>query len=76
MSALEEQDIYGRRYFYPSLAKSLPYVGHSDLKVTDDISKRVFCLPLYFDLNPKDIGLICKFIIKVTNNELIGFTSS
>lgn len=50
-SKLEEHDIYPRRYFYPSLTK-LPYVSvPSAMKYSEDISKRVLCLPLYHDLN-------------------------
>jgi len=59
---LEANEIYGRRYFYPSLAQSLPYVGHSDLKVTDDIAKRVFCLPFHIGLSLDEVNLICQLI--------------
>lgn len=65
---LEANEIYGRRYFYPSLAKSLPYVDHSDLKVTDDISKRVFCMPLYKELSMESVSRICKLIAESLNN--------
>jgi len=59
---LEANEIYGRRYFYPSLAKSLPYVDHSDLKVTDDIARRVFCLPFHLGLIESDIKYITSII--------------
>ena len=59
---LEANEIYGRRYFYPSLAKSLPYVDHSELKVTDDIAKRVFCLPFHLALNVSDVNHITSVI--------------
>ena len=59
---LEANEIYGRRYFYPSLAKSLPYVDHSDLKVTDEIAKRVFCLPFHVGLSLDEVNLICQLI--------------
>ena len=67
-SALEKHKIYGRRYFYPSLAKSLPYVDHSDLKVTDEIAKRIFCLPLYKELAMEPISRICKLIVETLNS--------
>ncbi|MFT5278874.1 MAG: dTDP-4-amino-4,6-dideoxygalactose transaminase, partial [Bacteroidia bacterium] len=44
-SALNEEMIFPRRYFYPSLNK-LPYVTDQHVPVTDDISKRILCLPL------------------------------
>ena len=47
---LKMNEIFGRRYFYPSLSYSLPYLESKPLKWADDISKRVFCLPLYFNL--------------------------
>lgn len=64
---LKENNIFGRRYFYPSLASCLPYVENKFLKVTDDISKRVFCLPLYFDLTVEEVDLICSLILKAQN---------
>ena len=67
INALESHKIYGRRYFYPSLAKSLPYVENLTLKITDDVAKRVLCLPLYFNLSLKDVSLVCSLINKVNN---------
>lgn len=48
-SGLNSQDIYPRRYFYPSLNK-LPYVNGKPCPVSEDISKRIACLPLYVGL--------------------------
>ena len=51
---LEEANIFPRRYFYPSLS-NLPYVETPDpTPLAGDISKRVLCLPLYFNLEEKD----------------------
>src|SRR5690606_14426497 len=44
---LDGNEIFTRRYFYPSLASALPYLEPQSLPITDDISKRVLCLPLY-----------------------------
>src|SRR5690606_20284525 len=55
---LDINEIFTRRYFYPSLASSLPYLPAKDLQVTDDVSKRVLCLPMYFDLTKEEIDLI------------------
>lgn len=65
---LKLNEIFTRRYFYPSLATSLPYVKPQDLPLTDDISKRVLCLPLYFDLTLEEVDLICRLILRVQNN--------
>jgi dTDP-4-amino-4,6-dideoxygalactose transaminase len=51
-----------RRYFYPSL-NNLPFLTeHYSCPVSEDISKRVLCLPLYFDLEEHIIEKICKTI--------------
>ena len=64
--SLKVNNIISRRYFYPSLADSLPYVTSSNCEVVNDISKRVLCLPLYFDLTIKNVIKICT-ILKTIN---------
>lgn len=59
---LEEHNIYTRRYFYPSLSSSLPYLDPIYLPITEDISKRCLCLPLYYDLNLEEVDEICDLI--------------
>lgn len=65
---LKLNEVFTRRYFYPSLATSLPYVKPQDLPLTDDISKKVLCLPLYYDLTLEEVDLICRLILRVQNN--------
>lgn len=60
--ALEENDIFPRRYFYPSL-DTLDYVETEEVKVAKNISKRILCLPMYFDLTEEDQGRISKIIL-------------
>ena len=64
---LKKNQIFGRRYFYPSLSTSLPYVKEIALKNTDDIAKRIFCLPLHYNLNIENVDLICSLILKASN---------
>jgi dTDP-4-amino-4,6-dideoxygalactose transaminase len=60
--ALFNNGINTRRYFYPSL-NNLPFLTeHYSCPVSEDISKRVLCLPLYFDLEEQIIEEICKII--------------
>lgn len=59
--ALNENDIFPRRYFYPSL-NNLRYVEHIPCPVSEDISSRIACLPLYPDLSNNDVLTICKII--------------
>tara|TARA_R110002096_G_scaffold432801_1_gene650227 strand:- start:2816 stop:3892 length:1077 start_codon:yes stop_codon:yes gene_type:complete len=63
IDSLKNNEIQARRYFYPSLARSVPYLPELHFKVTDDISKRVLCLPLYFDLTIEEVELIVNTII-------------
>ncbi len=67
-SVLDGSEIFTRRYFYPSLANSLPYLNPKDFVVTDTISKRVLCLPLFYDLTLEEVDLICRIILRVQNN--------
>jgi dTDP-4-amino-4,6-dideoxygalactose transaminase len=65
---LNQNWIHPRRYFFPSL-EDLPYVHpRSRCTVTDDISKRVLCLPLFDTLTPEEIDMIFRIILRVQNN--------
>jgi len=64
---LNAQWIFPRRYFYPSLS-SLPYVKPQQTPITDDISKRILCLPLYYDLSFEEVDLISRILLRVQNN--------
>jgi dTDP-4-amino-4,6-dideoxygalactose transaminase len=68
MEYLKVNEIFTRRYFYPSLSSSLPYMEYQKLEVTDDISSRVLCLPLYSDLTTEEVDLISRLMLRVQNN--------
>ncbi|MGB6084792.1 DegT/DnrJ/EryC1/StrS family aminotransferase [Moheibacter sp.] len=59
---LEANQIQTRRYFYPSLATALPYLDPREMEVTDSVSKRVLCLPFYFDLEEVVVKRISEVI--------------
>lgn len=65
---LDRQEIFTRRYFYPSLPSALPYVKFNKMPITDDIARRVLCLPLYYDLTIEEVELICRIILRTQNN--------
>lgn len=67
-SGLDSHEIYTRRYFYPSLANSLPYLEPKFLPVTEDVSKRILCLPFYYDLTFEEVDLICRMMLRFQNN--------
>lgn len=59
---LKERDIFCRRYFFPSLNK-LSYLANTECIVADDISKRILCLPMAYDLSEENIKLICSLLL-------------
>lgn len=64
---LKQNDIYPRRYFYPSL-NTLPYVKNTPCPVSEDISRRIACLPLFPGLQDEDVIKICSLILSVTGS--------
>ncbi|GCD77354.1 aminotransferase DegT [Thermaurantimonas aggregans] len=67
IKALELNWVYTRRYFYPSLSSFSIFNG-SECKVSDDVSKRILCLPLYTQLKFEEVDFVCRIILRVLNN--------
>ncbi len=62
ITSLNKNDIHPRRYFYPSL-NMLPFLTSRQLcPVSEDISARILCLPLYHDLMESEMERISKLI--------------
>ena len=61
--ALNLQYVMPRRYFYPSL-NTLDYVEQHSCPVSESISERVLCLPLYHTLTREDQDMIVRVINK------------
>jgi dTDP-4-amino-4,6-dideoxygalactose transaminase len=61
--ALNEQKIYSRRYFYPSL-NTLNYLESSSscFPISEDICSKILCLPLYNNLEIAQIKKICSLV--------------
>lgn len=60
-----KSDIYTRRYFYPSL-NTLPFAGRKQsCPVSEDLSRRVLCLPMFPDLPGEQVEQIASIICKV-----------
>jgi len=68
LKTLENEKIYCRRYFYPSLS-TLPFVAPSHMPVCESIASRILCLPLYHTLTSSDLDLITRIILRVQNYE-------
>ena len=59
---LHELDVFPRRYFYPSL-NTLPYVKDAgSCPVSEDISVRIACLPLFVGLKEEMVRKICEVL--------------
>lgn len=61
LDKLNAENIFARRYFYPSL-NELPYIEKQNCPISSDISRRIACLPLYPDLSDVDVLRISKII--------------
>lgn len=60
--ALNDKQIFPRRYFYPSL-DTLSYIEpKQECKISRDISKRIICLPIYAELVKNIQDIIIKTI--------------
>lgn len=65
---LNANEIFTRRYFYPSLANSLPYLESEEFEIINKIASNVLCLPLYHDLSIEEVDLISRLLLRVQNN--------
>ncbi len=57
-AALNAIQVYPRRYFYPSVNTLERIVDASTMPISEDVSNRILCLPLYLDLSAKDVESI------------------
>lgn len=65
---LNNNNIFPRRYFNPSL-NTIDYVNGDVMPISEDISNRILCLPLYFDLGEENVIRISDLISKTISNE-------
>ena len=64
---LKENNIFGRRYFYPLISnfstyRGLPSANKENLPVANSIAESVICLPIHHELDECDISRISKTI--------------
>lgn len=64
---LKEENIFGRRYFYPLISdfstyRGLPSASKDNLPVANRIADSVICLPIHHELESKDITIITDII--------------
>jgi dTDP-4-amino-4,6-dideoxygalactose transaminase len=64
-AALNDEKIIPRRYFYPSL-NTIPYTNGKRMPISEQVSTRILCLPLYTNLIENEL----QNIVKIINNTL------
>lgn len=60
---LQENHIFPRRYFYPSVNTFTKLVPYVPMPTSEDIASRILCLPLYYTLPESDIRRIAEIIL-------------
>jgi dTDP-4-amino-4,6-dideoxygalactose transaminase len=63
---LEGNKIIPRRYFHPSL-NTIEIYKSKKLPVSEDISRRILCLPLYHTLSNEEIDFVCRILLRALN---------
>ncbi len=61
VKALNDNAIFPRRYFYPSL-NTIHFVNGAKMPISESISARILCLPLYAGLSNADVETISNII--------------
>jgi Predicted pyridoxal phosphate-dependent enzyme apparently involved in regulation of cell wall biogenesis len=66
---MQEQNVYGRRYFYPLIStfstyRHLDSAAPDNLPIATKIADSVICLPMYAELDEADLDQILKTIIR------------
>lgn len=60
--SLNEYGFFPRRYFYPSLNTLNEIVDYKHMPISESLSKRILCLPLYKSLKFDEVLMICNII--------------
>ena len=68
----ELNNIFAKRYFYPSLSK-LHYLTPQILPIVESTSKRILCLPIFFDMKREEQDFICNTLCESLTNKMIPF---
>ena len=63
IAALNAENIFPRRYFYPSVNTFTKLVPYVPMPNSEDIASRILCLPLYKDLKLNEVELISDFVL-------------
>jgi dTDP-4-amino-4,6-dideoxygalactose transaminase len=66
---MKEQDVLGRRYFYPLISefdtyKGLPSAGRENLPKAHQVADSVICLPMHHELSTEDVDRVLDILVK------------
>jgi dTDP-4-amino-4,6-dideoxygalactose transaminase len=64
--ALEVNEIFPRRYFYPSL-ESLGYV-QGKCPISKNVASKILCLPIFYSLSMAEQDMIARILLRTQNN--------
>lgn len=66
LTVLKAQDIFARKYFYPTINDMKVYretYGESSTPIAQDASRHILCLPLFEELGVENVDKICDIIL-------------
>ena len=63
-TALNAENIFPRRYFYPSVNTFMKLVPYASMPKSEDVASRILCLPLYKDLKMCELEKIADITLK------------
>lgn len=66
-ATLNAENIYPRRYFYPSVNTFTKIVPYVPMPIAEDIANRILCLPLHVRMTMQDVEEIAEMILKIAN---------
>lgn len=64
-AALNAENIYPRRYFYPSVNTFTKIVPYVPMPMAEDIASRILCLPLHWRMTMEDVEEIAEIVLNV-----------
>ena len=65
IEALNAINVFPRRYFYPSVNTFTKLVPYVPMPLSEDVAKRILCLPLHFGMTMEDVEMIAEKVITV-----------
>lgn len=68
IQALNTEQIMPRRYFYPSLDTLCYLENNQYMPISNDIAKRILCLPMYDSLTKEEVDKIINIVLSVVES--------